>query len=159
MSAVTIEEARGIAARGYCHPENSHKAIDGDLCEAIAREIMKATAFPGSPAPDSYAANKAVVDALVGDPAPGLLMVLNEQPLLKPVEGANWQRWTVGHPNGPLVADVIAKAGFAEMAEAVFGKSLAGRDGAESVTITAMYQVGPEPTEPAADTPLEVPAK
>jgi hypothetical protein len=100
VSAVTIEEARGIAARGYCHPENSHKVLDGDLCEAIAREIVKATS----------------VDPLCGPSS------------LAPA----WGPWAA---------------------------AMNGRDGAESVTITTMYQVGPEPTEPAADTPLEVPAK
>jgi hypothetical protein len=98
MSAITIEKARWIAVRGYCHPENSHKVLDGDLCEAIAREIVKATS----------------VDPLRGPSA------------LAPA----WGLWA----------------------------AMNGRDGAESVTNPAMYRVGPEPTEPAADTPLEAKA-
>lgn len=30
------------AARGYCHPKNSHKEVDADLLEAICEEVVKA---------------------------------------------------------------------------------------------------------------------
>ena len=40
---MTLNEARQIAARGYCHPANAHKVLDPDLCDAIAEEIVKGT--------------------------------------------------------------------------------------------------------------------
>jgi len=31
-----------VLARGYCHPENSHKTMDPDLVMAMAEELVKA---------------------------------------------------------------------------------------------------------------------
>ena len=33
------EELLGAIARGYCHPENSSKVLDPDLCKSICSEI------------------------------------------------------------------------------------------------------------------------
>jgi hypothetical protein len=35
------EEIRGAVARGWCAPPNAHKAMDCDLAEAIAQEVLK----------------------------------------------------------------------------------------------------------------------
>lgn len=34
------EKLLGAIARGYCHPKNSSKVLDVDLCTAIAQEIV-----------------------------------------------------------------------------------------------------------------------
>ena len=34
------EKLLGAIARGYCHPKNSSKVFDVDLCVAIAQEIV-----------------------------------------------------------------------------------------------------------------------
>lgn len=36
-----MSEIRGAVARGWCHPKNSHKVMDGDLAEAISEEIRE----------------------------------------------------------------------------------------------------------------------
>ena len=41
-----IEEARGIAAQCWCDPETSHKVMDPDLAEAIARRIVRVSEEP-----------------------------------------------------------------------------------------------------------------
>ena len=38
-----LNDLREAAARGYCHPENSHKELDADLLNAICEEVMKIT--------------------------------------------------------------------------------------------------------------------
>ncbi len=32
-------QLRQALARGYCHPDNSHKEVDATLIEAMAREV------------------------------------------------------------------------------------------------------------------------
>lgn len=40
MSKITQERIRGAVARGWCHPDHSHKTLDADLALAIADEVM-----------------------------------------------------------------------------------------------------------------------
>ena len=41
-----LEAIRGAVARGWCHPKNSHKAMDSDLALAIADEVSAINAAP-----------------------------------------------------------------------------------------------------------------
>jgi hypothetical protein len=34
-------QVRQALARGYCHPENSHKELDANLIEAMAKEVIE----------------------------------------------------------------------------------------------------------------------
>lgn len=45
--AAMASQWRGVVARGYCDPHNSHKELDSDLLEAIVVEIMTALARKG----------------------------------------------------------------------------------------------------------------
>lgn len=40
IADATVEDLRGAVARGYCHDENQHKELDGDLLNAIVDELM-----------------------------------------------------------------------------------------------------------------------
>lgn len=35
----------GALARGYCYPKTSHLVLDGDLIEAMAKEVLKALVY------------------------------------------------------------------------------------------------------------------
>jgi hypothetical protein len=35
-------QVRQALARGYCHPDNSHKELDAALIDAMAAEVVKA---------------------------------------------------------------------------------------------------------------------
>jgi hypothetical protein len=35
------DQVRQALARGYCHPDNSHKELDAKLIEAMAQEVVK----------------------------------------------------------------------------------------------------------------------
>ncbi len=37
---VEVQEVRGAVARGWCHPANASKEMDGDLAEAITAEVL-----------------------------------------------------------------------------------------------------------------------
>ena len=43
---MTMDEIRQAVARGYCTPENSNKALDFVLCEAISQSVFKADKTP-----------------------------------------------------------------------------------------------------------------
>jgi hypothetical protein len=144
MSAITIEKARWIAARGYCHPENSHKVLDGDLCEAIAREIVKATAPPGEPAYNGtdvdVSAHACFREHMRRTDAAALEMTLGPAPDSYAANKAAVDT-AVGDPV-PGLAFVLDEA---------IGLPLGWFD--------ALNRAGLRATEPAVDTPLEVPAK
>lgn len=35
------DQVRQALARGYCHPDNSHKELDAKLIEAMTQEVVK----------------------------------------------------------------------------------------------------------------------
>lgn len=75
---VTLEEqVKQALARGYCHPDNSHKEMDGTLAYAMAEEVMKIMPTLLESKPFRPTIKKVVVN-----PSLSLDIFFNEQELL-----------------------------------------------------------------------------